>query len=480
MDLNTAEAIFNRIVATLRVNLRSSPLVEPGQPINLSLVPATPMVKVDDLINGALNLGWFAKDVIFNDQKPVPLPEAGNFDGDDLAGGVGVIGGQAFPPPQFVGAPLAPALAGSATPTQANVPGLLGQIFGSLEIPQITVRLDVIWTVRDRQGKLLTEGNNFIAPDGITSTDVSLLILPPFAELRLDTLEKPPAEIYCIAAKVTLTLGEFIRQQEVLGVPIIALPLFIPAVVAIGRYNNFSAFNDGATLFMVPEHSPLSSAEELNDELKKICDVLSSLTRIAKIATFLLGLRALNNALTAPYIGFHSRNGLGNLTNVTIGSRFLGLDSIDFNDRASSVLVIGLPGIPETPSSPARPGTKVQFYNDEDFDGIAEGSIEGKFDLEVGEHLFVLIRNLSTSGRNDQPKTFPNKSFTVLDTSSEFEPLSGFEPDDIDQNFNDSMTSVRFHPDWLDRITGEEGEIKGSIARPFPTLEGVNCIHRQP
>lgn len=61
------------------------------------------------------------------------------------------------------------------------------------------------------------------------------------------------------------------------------------------------------------------------------------------MATFLLGLRALNSALTAPYLGFYSRNGIENFENIEIGSRFIGLDTLTFGDTVSSVLVFGLP-----------------------------------------------------------------------------------------------------------------------------------------
>ena len=72
---------------------------------------------------------------------------------------------------------------------------------------------------------------------------------------------------------------------------------------------------------LVPKHSPFSSLEELNDEIGRVRSVLSSLTRLAKIGTFLLGLRSLNFALNAPYIRFFAEDKLDKFSSFEIGSR---------------------------------------------------------------------------------------------------------------------------------------------------------------
>lgn len=465
MDATTATTIIDQLIARLRIILRSSPWIEPGQPVNLSLVPAAHEISVTDLVEGALNLAWTGKNVIHENPDLVMVHDATNFHGDELAkdrlrendSSSQVLGGIAFPAPS-------PLTTASTTPTTTNITGLFGQIFGSLDLREAKLKMEIKWTVHNQDGVELAEGKELIGLSGLTSPDVSLLMLPPFGEARLDNLEKPAAEVRCIRAHATITLAGVTKTVPVGPVPVLALPLLLPTVVAIGRHPDFSntASSAGATLVLVPKHSPFSSLEELNDEIGRVRSILSSLTRLAKIGTFLLGLRSLNFALNAPYIRFFARDRLDKFSEFEIGSRLpFGFFSIDFDDTASACMVFGLPL------------TKVQFFNDTKLRHLP-GSKQGMFEITVGPQMFVIIRDLKAKDADGKPIPFPNLALADygIPEADVLKVITDFEPDQIDNDFNDSMSSVSFDKDWLGAMAGE---VVMSRERAPSTLAGVEC-----
>src|SRR6185295_9955888 len=220
-----ADRVLKAVLARLRIVLTSPTHVEPGHPVTAAIVPASPEIDASDLADGLLNLGWMTKDLLFPDDNAVALPGVGtlngtSFEGDHLADNVANlagVAGQPFPPLLPGGAPL------------GKTPGMLAQLFGTFAVPQLKVRLDVRWFVHDQSGHELSEGQDFIATQGLTSPAVSLLIPPLFRELRLDTLLNPVGSVVCLSAEVTLSLGTYALAPSPLGpVPILLLPLLIP------------------------------------------------------------------------------------------------------------------------------------------------------------------------------------------------------------------------------------------------------------
>lgn len=460
-----ADQILQAVRNQLQLVLTSPTHVQPGQPVAASLVPTAPEIDASELVNGVLNLGWAAKDVLFADANPVDVPTQGDLDGDELTKTkVAINRGQPFPSPIPGGTTL------------AGTPGVLNQLFGTFAVPQLKVGLRVRWIVKDQSGnELKEEEQDFIATQGLANPTVSLLFPPPFRELRLDTLANPldGGAVRCLSAEVTLSLGTRTLVFPLGPVPVLLLPLLIPTVVVLFTESNFDLSHDSAVLIFVPRHSPFASAEPLFKTLRKIEGIVSALRGIGGLASFLLGLdELLETVPEQPRIRFVSgfaaesddtpppanKNGIPRLKNIRIKRRpwyqFLGSDP-NFDDRVRSLLVFGLPG------------TKVQFFNDIRFkSGTATN--QGNFDVQLRNELqkvppeldfFVSIRTLDTKD-DEEPVTFPANRVSRLQRDTK----GG------DQLWHTDMSSIRFHPDWLASVDAE-------IASP-PDPPELRCPRR--
>jgi hypothetical protein len=504
-----ANQILGIVSKQIQLALTSSATVQPGQPVTAAVIPSAPVIDVSELASGVLNLAWIAKDVLFDKKDPVKVPTTTemtspiDLDGDELAATAGdIVAGQPLLRPQHLnlawtakdvifkkpdpvdipddissgsdeliaqnaiagGQPLQPPapVIGLPAPTTSNVPGIVGQVFGGINVPpppdpgaplepvagilnqifgtivlpNLKVQLKVKWIVRDNQGNELQEGRDFIATQGLTSPNVSLILPPVFRELRLDTLLKPGGEVVCLSARVVLMLGEKTLSVTLGPIPILLLPLLIPTVVVLFSEPNFGLTHDSAALIVVSKHSPFASAEPLFKTLKKIEAVVSALRGLGGLAAFFLGLdELLGTVPDQPRLRFATTRvdpnktdegeGIPHLSEIKIKRRpwynLLG-DDPAFDDVVSSLIVFGLPG------------TKVQFFDHTHFD-----STDGSFDIELNEKdFFVAVRTLDTDDRF-APETFPP------DRVPDFEPSS-------EGSWDNSMDSLRFHKDWSDDV----------------------------
>jgi hypothetical protein len=433
-----ADAVLEAIAKTLRIVLTSTQTVQPGQRVTASLVPASPEIDASDLANGVLNLAMTSKDLLFGGTSVLDVPESGDLQGDTLASTVSVFGNQPFPPPT-------PVLNGGQT---TNPSGALAQIFGTAGLPNLKVQCEIGWIVRDQAGTRLIEGQDFIVEQGLGSPQFWVRLPPAFRELRLDTIEKPGGEIRCLSAEVTLRLGSRARGPfEVGPVPVIVLPLLIPTIVALFSEPSFGVTHDSAALIVVPKHSPFANLEPLFKTLRKIESAVDALRGIGGVATFLLGLDDLVDAVPEqPRLRFAAEDEIPELGRYVIKRRpwyaFLS-DDTTFDDRVYSLLVFGIPG------------TRVEFYNDEFFKR-APATRQGTFTLDLGLECFAAIRTLDTDSRTNAPITFP---------PSRVDP-SNFEPDTSSANdgvWHTDMSSLRFDQMWL-RIA--EQEAQNPLERP--------------
>ena len=436
-----AQAVLEAVKSTLRVVLESSTRAEPGETVRASLVPASPLIDVSQLANGFLNLAWAGKDVVFNDANVLGIPSQGAsttdfLDGDDIATTLNnVNNGQQFPPP----------LAGSGGGSPTNPSGILGQLFGTVAPPQLQVRLEVEWVVRTQGGKRLTEGEDFVAQNGLGVPTISLVLPPIIRELRIDTALQPVGKVRCLSALVKLSLGNVtIPEFEVGPVPVMVLPLLIPTVVVLFSEPNFGLTHDSVVVVWVPEHSPFASLEPLFKELKKTESVVSSLRRIGGLAGFFLGLNELlGNVPDQPRIRFVAANQIEKLGSIKIKRRpwyhFLGSDP-NFDDKVYSLLVFGLPG------------ALVHFFNDTYFKTTNEGSKQGHFTIKVGNEFYVAVKTLNTDD-DLPPVTFPSDRVVVDSngpTPETWEPDAGG-----DGVWHTDMSSVRFEDSWLSTVGDE-------------------------
>jgi hypothetical protein len=422
LSATQVDEILAAVRPMVRAVLTSAARVEPGQALTASLLPASPQIDASDVVNGALNLGLTLKEIVFNGTGALNVPSEGAL-GDDLVGTASIVAAQPFPPPL-------PVLNGVNTPNPA---GTIGQLFGAVTLPDVRVRIDVTWRVRDSAGTELTEGTHFIATKGVASPDVSVIVPPLFRELRLDTLQNPIGQVFCLSADVVLRLADRSLPFTLGPLPFIALPIFVPTVVALFSEPNFGLTRDGAVAIIVPEHSPFASAEPLFKSLRQVESVLGSLRSLASVAAWLLGISELVSSIPdQPRLRLVAANAVPKLGNIKIKRRpwyaVLSSDP-DFDDEVRSLFVFGLPG------------TEVEFFNDTNFKRKPE-SKQGMFSLMTHQEGWVAVRNLDTS--NDaRPVTFPPNPF---DNSY----VPQFENDETgDSSWVADMSSVRFRNTWL-------------------------------
>jgi hypothetical protein len=426
-----ADQILAAIRPTLRIVLTSAARVEPGQVLRASLVPASPEIDASNFVNGALNLALSLKDVIFTGTGVVDVPAAGEQGDTIITTAIGSVTAQPFPP-------AAPIIGGGATPNPA---GVLGQLFGGVALPDVRVQVELTWVVL-RNGVELAEGSDFIAANGLASPDVSVAVPPVFRELRLDTVQNPIGEVYCLLVRGNLRLGARSLPFTVGPVPFLALPIFVPTVVALFSEPNFGLTHDSAVAILVPEHSPFASAEPLFKLLRQVESVLGSLRSLAKVAAWLLGISELVSSVPdQPRIRFVAADGVPKLGSIKIKRRpwynVLGSDPT-FDDRVTSLFVFGVPG------------AEVEFYNDTNFKR-RPSSNQGMFSLRTNIEGWVAVRNLDTS--NDaRPVTFPRNP-------SDNRYVPQFENDSTgDSSWVTDMSSVRFLPTWLRSVEEEIGQ----------------------
>lgn len=453
-----AQQILNLVRQQLQLVLTSPTHILPGQPATATLVPATPVLDASELANGVLNLAWAAKDVLFNNPNAVAVPtpteltSATGLDGDELLQAAGgIFGKQPFPPP----------LPGGAIVTQTS--GLSGQLFGTYSPPQLKIGVSVKWKLEDSNGNELKEGENFIASQGLTSPTVSLLLPPLFRELRMDTLLNPGGSVVCLSVEITLRLGPTTLPPFTIGpVPIFLVSLLIPTMIVLFTEPNFGLTHDSAALVIVPEHSPFASAEPLFKTLKRIEAAVSALRSLGGLVSFFLGLDEILGAVPdQPRLRFVAARtlttgqGVPKLGDVKIKRRpWYAILSSDptFDDVAFSLIVFGPPGL------------TVQFFNDTNFKGTAQGSNQGNFDIHLRDNLtekdlFASIRTLDTDD-DVAPETFPPNL------------VSRFEADpNGDDRWHTDMSSVRFEQGWLDVVSRE-------VTNP-PVVPPLTCQERE-
>lgn len=90
--------------------------------------------------------------------------------------------------------------------------------------------ISVTWRVRDEAGTDLVEGQDFLAPNGLTNPTLDIVFLPAFAPF--DGSVPPPAK-RLLTASVTLTAGTETFSRDV-GPVMVSIPAIrFPRVLAL-------------------------------------------------------------------------------------------------------------------------------------------------------------------------------------------------------------------------------------------------------
>jgi len=349
----------------LRVARDGSGQVAPGQLVTLRLIPTTTQLNVSAVLTEELDFLWLTKNVRFNNALPVPSPLNQNLTNATILGGMPIVGS-----------------------TLQGVPGIIGQITGSIPIPlQVPVSLTISWTVQDTpqgadlkpQGNALVLGTDFLAPNGLKAPEISLAFNAPVVELTANMA--PPLKSYYVHAQVVLSAqGVTTPPIDLPEVPLIIPALAIPTVAAFFDNPNYNA---GAVFVMVPASSPLKSVNDLNAILNPLQNQVSGLSGFANFANFFLGIQLLSTALAAqPHVQFRSEDAENSLENIVWvpGSTF-GTD-YDADDAFSSMIFMAAPGA-------AKP--IVQLSNEENLDFGDEGG----FEVHVGSDMYAALSQFS-------------------------------------------------------------------------------------
>lgn len=448
LNAQQAQQILSDVQKRLQVSLQSPSRLLPGQPLLASVIPNIPEIDASELVNGIINLAWLEKDVLFKDVNAIDLPSPDStIDASDLEGDE-IVKALESDPTNVIKQPFP--LPPLSTNSVLQTPGLAAQLAGTITLPKLAVSVRTEWIVR-KWNKAHTDqieqkdGTDLIALNGLTNPSVSILLPPVFRELRADTIANPGGVIFCLSAKITLSIGSVTHSFTLGPIPVLQLPVLVPTVVALFSEPNFNVDESSAVVVWVPQHSLLSSAAPLFNTLKKIETVLEALGSIASIAGFLLGVRELSSLTDHPKLRFINADRIAKLSAIRLKRKpwydFFGSDET-FNDQTSSLLIFGLPG------------TRVHFYNAYDFKkthGYYKIKLKDVVELTPAElqvtplpDHFVAIRDFVIDSVTSPPKTFPANR--IVETEDD---------PNADNQWDNVLSSVEFDRTWLSEISDD-------------------------
>ncbi|QNR69776.1 hypothetical protein IAQ67_12650 [Paenibacillus peoriae] len=154
-----------------------------------------------------------------------------------------------------------------------DLQGNLSSLTGTVPISQVVpLCVEVSWEITDENGNTAVEGIDYIAPNGLSANNVSLIFLPPYiTELSSDpnlmTSFKP--KLYLVKARVTVRAGGNNLDTQ-LSHPVSVLPLEIPSIIAAFAHKHFASFIRGRAIVLVPPNSVIRSTKRLFETLINI------------------------------------------------------------------------------------------------------------------------------------------------------------------------------------------------------------------
>jgi hypothetical protein len=396
------ESSLDALGRGLRVVRDGPPIVHPGSPVTISLLPSAAELNVDNVAN--------------------PLVSLSGALGGNITGSSAEFTATVTPEPDNDGF-------AALVPTPFRLP----------------VRVEMTWSVHEdvkvrrphspvpSVQRVPADAGTFIALDGLTSPVCSFAFLPEVTEL---TSARPSVSVRFVRAHVELTVdpslvpvlaGVIGAEPITVGpvvlpdVPVLIPALAVPKVLALFRHDTFEPFqeDDGFVLIVVPSSSPLRGLEQLDSVLGELGSVLSKLSALRSpglsvaqvlprvdealnnFAAFLLGVRKLAGAQRQPHVRFRVADSIADLNELHMIKRsFADTDLSQKDTRAgdeiSSLIFIGLPG------------EKVKCWNNTDFRDPVPGSIgiatrDGQLLITARSEMIVAIPNLHSA----LPKTEP-------------------------------------------------------------------------
>lgn len=372
---------------------------QPGQQVTTTLAPALGPIAFTDIVDQPVNLELILKQVVFTDTG-FAAP------------------GTTVATPAWIEDPdiskILPMfnLAAGAIPTLDNsgVPGLIGRCKGNFPVAvpgEAIPTLTVEWTVTDDAGNTLSDGSDYLAPNGRAAPTLNVVFLPAFADAPALVGRK-------LTAKVTLSAGGASVSRDVGPVRIEIPALLFPRVLALTLNAEFN----GAALVLVPGGSPVNSVDHLRALLQPVRSAISTLTSIARFAEMLTGIDTLTGILEASNIEFRKGDRFDNLNDIDLITRAWYENDTEAEDELSAFAYL-------SPSSP-RGGNAVEMCNARD---LKNG--EGRFTVVTGNSFVALCRTLHSAAPVAAPGTL---------TVTKAPPGGWFNP----STFGDELSSIRF------------------------------------
>ena len=302
------DPILISLARGIQVVRDSTAPVSAGTPLHFHLDPRSLDLDLPDQLEGRINLTFFTKSVRFADallptqgpdapsleqylrdaskvvggqpvaQFQVPLPGP-SLQGAippttqvNVAAAISTVAGTVTPPPisqtvtpapvtaapqAITRFPTAQAVAADATDVLSGVPGLLGQVSGTVPLlVRSPVAISVSWKVLDENDAVVEPGPEtfrFVGPENASDVVLQFAAQSLFVELTLDS---PPVRQFKLVATVTLEAGTRTSGEVPLPAVPITLPAIpVPTVAILYQFRNYA----GQTLICVPSASPVDT-----------------------------------------------------------------------------------------------------------------------------------------------------------------------------------------------------------------------------
>ncbi|MEX3617769.1 hypothetical protein [Paenibacillus glucanolyticus] len=183
---------------------------------------------------------------------------------------------------------------------ELHLSGNLSSFDGTVPISQVVpLCVEVNWEITDENGNTAVDGVDYIAPNGLSANNLSLIFLPPYiSELTSDSTMsssfKP--KLYFVIARVSVKVGGNSSDKQ-LSFPVYVLPLAIPTIITAFARKHLASTLQGRAIVLVPPNSVIRSTDRLFEILTYIKDQAAACSIVTDYFTLKQSLDLLIDAL---------------------------------------------------------------------------------------------------------------------------------------------------------------------------------------
>lgn len=379
------------------------PTTEAGVPLSLGLSPQLGPVSFTEILNVPISLDLLAKEVEFPNTPPVN-PNAANFLDPTPAASV-------FSLFDFTRVPPA---------TDATTfPGFLGRLTGQFPVPMlktlVPVFTEIHWQITTDGKTPAVLDEDYIAPLGLDTLAPILAFLPTFVRYTgrgVDLIQR----YVSVSGKVTMAGESVDFAVEPIPISLPAIP--IPELIVFSRDKNYH----GAKLIFIRSKTAPPALDNLKTILQPVTSVLQNLKSVVRFANILLGIEAVETALSQTDINYGRGKRTEDLTNFDISSGFF--NDTEWDQEVSSFLLIG------------PPNSSAAMYNSSEYD-----SGLGRFEVTTGDGILAMC----SDSHHAKPVVFPESASLTVTHPAMIYVFSGHgQFSTVPGTFGDSLTSLEF------------------------------------